>query len=483
MEIEMRGQSLRFSVNGRNLQNVMLNQVRPPKNPAIGLSRYLGRIGFLKRKGEVRFRNIEIKELPPTNGQTQVVPGNPSAAPKEPKDQDFEQLFNGRDLTGWKTHATMPNNWRVEKGLLVNSGEGRLYSGGGLYSERSDYKDFHLRVELRVDDELNGGIHFRAPFDGAVGYRAFIDCRDAPTDGRSTGGLGPGQPHPILVSRDKSPVRAGDWFTMEIIAKGAHLVIKVNEETTADYQDDELLYANGHILLGKSGNGVIEIRKIEIKELPSKNPKNQAGDGHSAVPQKPPNPVAANNSAKPEGVPSVVAIWDGTFSDGNTAVAIWTSDHMIVVDKGFQGRWDQTGRKVVAIQTNARAGDSVGTWEGEIDQTGKTMSLTNQELRITVKSVRRPVKDPVPSVVGTWDATFSDGNTGVFIWNSNHKFVGPDGIQGRWDQTGRSVIAIQTFPLAGKAGPGCWEGEIDPTGKTVTWTNEKFGITGNYVRR
>jgi hypothetical protein len=41
----------------------MLNQTRPAKNPAPGLNRYSGRIGFLKRSGEVRFRNIEIKEL------------------------------------------------------------------------------------------------------------------------------------------------------------------------------------------------------------------------------------------------------------------------------------------------------------------------------------------------------------------------------------------------------------------------------------
>ena len=58
-------QSLRVSVNGRNVQNVMLDKTPPAKHPAIGLSRYLGRVGFLKRKGEVRFRNIEIKELLP----------------------------------------------------------------------------------------------------------------------------------------------------------------------------------------------------------------------------------------------------------------------------------------------------------------------------------------------------------------------------------------------------------------------------------
>ncbi|HLW66698.1 MAG TPA: family 16 glycoside hydrolase [Gemmataceae bacterium] len=63
MEIEMQGQHLRVIVNGRVVLNVMLNQTRPAKNPAPGLNRLSGRIGFMIRNGEIRFRNIEIQEL------------------------------------------------------------------------------------------------------------------------------------------------------------------------------------------------------------------------------------------------------------------------------------------------------------------------------------------------------------------------------------------------------------------------------------
>ena len=63
MEIEMRGLHLRIAVNGSLVQDVKLNQTRPEKFPAPGLNRYSGRIGFLKRTGEVRFRKIEIREL------------------------------------------------------------------------------------------------------------------------------------------------------------------------------------------------------------------------------------------------------------------------------------------------------------------------------------------------------------------------------------------------------------------------------------
>jgi serine/threonine protein kinase len=82
-----------------------------------------------------------------------------------------------------------------------------------------------------------------------------------------------------------------------------------------------------------------------------------------------------------------------------------------------------------------------------------------------------------PSVVGTWDGTFQNGNTAVFLVLLDHSVVGDNGFQGRWEQTGRMVIVISTASKAGKK----WEGEIDATGKTMKLMNEAGGC--NYVRR
>ena len=76
------------------------------------------------------------------------------------KDQDgFVQLFNGIDLTGWKTHPQQPGNWHVENGNLVGSGPTAI---SHLYTIRDDYKDFHLRAEARINDVGNSGVYFRA---------------------------------------------------------------------------------------------------------------------------------------------------------------------------------------------------------------------------------------------------------------------------------------------------------------------------------
>ena len=44
----------------------------------------------------------------------------------------WKQLFNGKDLAGWKVHPDRLGSWKVEEGILIGSGPGLSY----LYSER-----------------------------------------------------------------------------------------------------------------------------------------------------------------------------------------------------------------------------------------------------------------------------------------------------------------------------------------------------------
>jgi tRNA A-37 threonylcarbamoyl transferase component Bud32 len=67
IEIELSGQSLRVTVNGECVQTMDLDVFadRPTALPV--LKQPSGRIGLQKVQGDVRFRNIEIKELPAAN--------------------------------------------------------------------------------------------------------------------------------------------------------------------------------------------------------------------------------------------------------------------------------------------------------------------------------------------------------------------------------------------------------------------------------
>jgi FKBP-type peptidyl-prolyl cis-trans isomerase FkpA len=155
----------------------------------------------------------------------------------------------------------------VENGVLIGSGPAISH----LYSSRDDYKDFHLRVEARINDGGNSGVDFRSPFGPQLpanepgypaGYEAQINSTQK--DPNKTGSLYDGGD--ILVGVPKSPVPAGEWFTLEVIAEGNHIVIKVNGQKTADYTDDKWRHISGHLVLKQDfPQTVAEFRKIEIK--------------------------------------------------------------------------------------------------------------------------------------------------------------------------------------------------------------------------
>lgn len=197
-------------------------------------------------------------------------------------DKGFVPLFNGKDLTGWKTHPKQPGNWRV-----VKDANGNVLTGSGptlshLYTERGDYKNFRLHVEARINDGGLGGVYFRAPFGlvfpaekpaWPLGYQAKINSTHP--DRRKTGSL------TIVVNAKsviwdiirESPVPHGRWLKMDVIAEENHLVIEVDGKTMKDYTDDKSLFTSGHIALQfDSADTVVEFRKIEIKELPQTKP-------------------------------------------------------------------------------------------------------------------------------------------------------------------------------------------------------------------
>src|SRR2546430_161733 len=68
----------------------------------------------------------------------------------------FVSLFNGKDLTGWKTHPDDKARWSVKDGCIVGEGP-----AGHLYSERGDYVNFIYRIEAKINDKGNSGQYFR----------------------------------------------------------------------------------------------------------------------------------------------------------------------------------------------------------------------------------------------------------------------------------------------------------------------------------
>ncbi len=208
---------------------------------------------------------------PPAPPATPTPPGAPVAATSSDK---LVPLFNGRDLAGWKTDPSQPGNWRVENGVLIGSGAEVSH----LYTERDDYADFHLRVEARINEKGNSGVNFRTTFGPTwpadspkfpYGYEAQIDSGNHPA---KTGSLfvikGGNKSGTAVVAIRDTLVPPGDWFTLEVIARGEHIEIKVNGGTVATRDDSH--FDKGHIALQQlEPQTVVEFRKIDIQELAS----------------------------------------------------------------------------------------------------------------------------------------------------------------------------------------------------------------------
>ena len=209
------------------------------------------------------------------------------------------QLFNGKDLTGWKMVPNPGNGitelterqvggktvafegtvggkkaalWRVEDGAIVGGGP-----ASHLFSERGDYADFHYRVEAKINDKGNSGQYFRTRFEPGFpkGYEAQINATGG--DAIKTGSLYPDNRTPLKNHRDKitvlntAPHKPDEWFTQEVIAVGPKITIKVNGKTTIEWEDPDKLYASGHFALQAHDPGsVMTFRRIEVKELKAK---------------------------------------------------------------------------------------------------------------------------------------------------------------------------------------------------------------------
>lgn len=149
-----------------------------------------------------------------------------------------QQLFNGKDLTGWK-HVG-PGNMVVEDGLMHGQGGmGLLYWTGGKFSNCT----FHVVYKMK-DENDNSGIFIRIPIEPReewmpvhYGYEVQIDNHPETSnedDYHITGTLY------SLTKPLAKPGRPGpEWNTMDITLDGTRTVVVVNGVKVTDYTEGD----------------------------------------------------------------------------------------------------------------------------------------------------------------------------------------------------------------------------------------------------
>jgi len=151
---------------------------------------------------------------------------------------DWQQLFNGKDLTGWK-HVG-PGSHYVENGLIASKGGmGLLYWTGG---KLGDCK-IHVVYKMR-DHNSNSGVFIRIPLEPReewmpvhYGYEVQIDNEPEKSnedDYHITG---------TLYSLTKPLAKPGkpgpEWNTMDITLDGPHTIVFLNGVKVTDYTEGD----------------------------------------------------------------------------------------------------------------------------------------------------------------------------------------------------------------------------------------------------
>jgi 3-keto-disaccharide hydrolase len=190
--------------------------------------------------------------------------------------QQWQQLFNGKDLTGWK-HVG-PGEMTVANGLIQTHG-----GMGLLYYTQARLGNAVIRVvyKMREKDD-NSGVFIRIPIEPReawmpVNYGYEVQIMNGADDYHATG---------CLYSLTKLLARpgkgSGQWNTMEITLDGPRTIVSVNGAKVTDYTEGQPVPPRkedwepyrgsrpneGYIgLQNHSDNDIVFFKEVAVKKL------------------------------------------------------------------------------------------------------------------------------------------------------------------------------------------------------------------------
>lgn len=210
------GNTIQTWINGQQISD-LTHEDKFKTHPRGFIGLQVHGIGAGQGPFEVRWRNLKLRDL--TN---------------------FQSLYNGKDLTGWKTTG----NWlpQEDRSLLIQprAGEkGWQRYDAYLWSEKK-YKDFVLDVEYAYPPGGNSGVYFRVgdrsdPVEKGIEAQVLDSSKkEGPLGQHDHGG----------IIRTAGPTKnmsrpPGEWNRMVVTCVGSHLQVELNGEQIIDTQLDQ----------------------------------------------------------------------------------------------------------------------------------------------------------------------------------------------------------------------------------------------------
>ena len=198
-------------------------------------------------------------------------------------DDGWQNLFNGKDLTGWRANF-YPDSWSVVDGTIrahaTAESSHLFYVGDKPNGEFVPFTNFVLELSARSEGSSNSGVFFHTGYQApnakhhlADGYEVQLNSTEK--EKRKTGSLY------AVVDLPQSPVDESQWFRVRITVQGKHITVQLNDKTVVDYTEPEnverpperagrkLNPAGGAIALqGHDPSSTFYFKDIRIKRLP-----------------------------------------------------------------------------------------------------------------------------------------------------------------------------------------------------------------------
>ena len=199
-------------------------------------------------------------------------------------DEGWTQLFNGKDLSGWKQVGD--GSHYVENGLIASHG-----GMGLLYWIKEKFSNCTIRVVFKMQKfNSNSGVFIRIPIEPReawmpvhYGYEVQIDNHPETSNEDEyhiTGTL-----YSLTKPLAKSGKPGPEWNTMEIMLDGPRTIVYLNGEKVTDYKEGDAVPERkfdfepvrgrrpneGYIGLQNHGNDdIVYFKEVAVKQLAKK---------------------------------------------------------------------------------------------------------------------------------------------------------------------------------------------------------------------
>jgi len=131
------------------------------------------------------------------------------------------QLFNGKDLSGWRQTKPGPPDWTVNDGNLVSPG-----NGPELINDQK-FQDFKLHVEFNCGKDANSGVYLRGRYE----LQVETESQGEPPS-HHTGGV-----YGFLAPNPEQPRSPDVWQTYDVTLVGRRVTVVLNGKTVIDNQE------------------------------------------------------------------------------------------------------------------------------------------------------------------------------------------------------------------------------------------------------